>query len=408
MRKKKKILRLLHTMISNMAIWLVQNAYRLLFWFFGKLPADHKLVIFESFFGRQYSCNPRAIYEHMKNHCPEYRLIWVSERGYEKTFNAHHLPYVRRYSLHWVLLMGRAGYWVTNIRFPEWFHKPAHTIYLQTWHGTPLKKLALDTEEYFLGGTTVEQYKKNFVKESGMWDYLVSPNRYSSEIFTRAFGFNGTMIETGYPRNDFLYRANDHETIEQIKERCGLPKDKKIILYAPTWRDDQFYTKGKYKFKLDLDLKQMRATLGKDYLIIIRLHYLIADQLDLSGYRGFAYDFSRHEDIRELYLISDLLITDYSSVFFDYANLKRPMIFFTYDLESYKNHLRGFYFDFERMAPGPIVRTTGQVIKSIRDIEDTGFAVGSNFVPFFDQFCDLEDGHASERVVNRVFNHRSS
>ncbi len=399
----KKIFQSFSHKIKSVAEWLVQNMYKLVFRLCGLFPADQKLVVFESFFGRQYSCNPRAIYEYMKVHCPEYKLVWSSVPASEKIFDAHQVPHIRRYSLKWILLMCRAGFWVTNIRFPSWFHKPGHTVYLQTWHGTPLKKLALDTEEYFMDGMGIKQYKDNFAKDAGTWDYLVSPNRYSSEIFTRAFGFHRTMIESGYPRNDFLYNANNGETIEKLKESCGIPKNKKVILYAPTWRDDQYYGRGRYKFDLDLDLHLMQAALGEDYIVMIRMHYLVADHLDLSSFAGFAYDFSRYEDIRELYLIADLLITDYSSVFFDYANLKRPMIFFAHDIEDYRDHLRGFYFDFEKSAPGPLVRTTDQVIQAIRKLEASDFAVSGSFEAFFQKFCALEGGHSSEKVVKSVF-----
>src|SRR5699024_2032703 len=132
--------------------------------------------------------------------------------------------------------------------------------------------------------------------------------------------------------------------------------------YAPTWRDNDFYAIGRYKLNLQLDLEKMQEQLGGDYIVLIRAHYLVAEHLDLTSFKGFVQDVSLYPDINELYLMSDLLITDYSSVFFDYANLERPMIFFTYDIESYRDELRGFYFDFENEAPGPIVKTTDEVI----------------------------------------------
>ncbi|MDN3954156.1 CDP-glycerol glycerophosphotransferase family protein [Sporolactobacillus laevolacticus] len=377
--------------------------YHRTFQLLSHLPVKQNLVMFESFFGRQYSCNPRAIYEYMRDHYPEYQLVWSANGNYTELFEQHQLPYVKRFSLKWLMLMTRANYWVTNVRLPLWMSKPKHTVYLQTWHGTPLKRLALDMEEVHMPGTNTEKYKRNFLAESSRWDYLISPNAYSSEIFSRAFGFENTMIESGYPRNDFLYQKNNRETIDTIKDRCGLPRDKKVILYAPTWRDNQFYGKGRYRFELDLDLQRMKENLGKDYIIIMRMHYLIADQLDLSEYDGFAYDFSHYEDISELYMISDLLITDYSSVFFDFANLKRPMVFFTYDIEDYRDHLRGFYFEFEQKAPGPLVTTTEGVIQAIHDIEASGFAVSDRFDAFFEKFCSLESGHSSEKVVKTVF-----
>jgi CDP-glycerol glycerophosphotransferase len=200
-----------------------------------------------------------------------------------------------------------------------------------------------------------------------------------------------------------LYQYNNTRSINKIQENCGIPKDKRVIFYAPTWRDDQFFEKGRYKFRLDLDLAEMREQLGEEFVIIMRMHYLVAEHMDLDAYKGFAYDFSNYEDIRDLYLISDLLITDYSSVFFDYANLKRPIIFFTYDLDRYRDKLRGFYFDMEENAPGPLVKTTEGVIKEIQAMAASDFAVPEPFEEFYRRFCYLECGESSKRVVDRVF-----
>jgi Putative glycosyl/glycerophosphate transferases involved in teichoic acid biosynthesis TagF/TagB/EpsJ/RodC len=387
------IVRAVHTASE----WIVQNGFKCLFRVFGRLPAERKLVVFESFFGRQFSCNPRAIYEYMSRHCPDYRLVWSADRSCETVFQNHRLVYVRRYSLKWLFLMSRAGYWVTNIRYPSWFRKPAHTVYLQTWHGTPLKKLALDLDTYS------DTYKKQFVTDAAMWDILISPNPYSSQIFTRAFGFHRQLLETGYPRNDVLYEKNNQESIRQIRERCDIPAGKKVLLYAPTWRDDQNLGNEHYRFNLALDLAKIKAIFGDRYVILLRLHYLISDQLDLSDFDGFAFDVSKYEDIRDLYLIADVLITDYSSVFFDYANLERPMIFFAYDIEKYRDQLRGFYFDFEKEAPGPIVATTDQLIHALESIEQSGYAADRRLNAFRQRFCALEDGHAAERVVRGLF-----
>jgi CDP-glycerol glycerophosphotransferase len=303
--------------------------------------------------------------------------------------------------------MARARYWVTNSRMPLWIPKPKHTVYLQTWHGTPLKRLAADMEEVHMPETTIKEYKQGFLKEASNWDYLISPNAYSTEIFKSAFQFEKEMLETGYPRNDYLYQHNNQQTIDQFKRSHGIPADKKIILYAPTWRDNQFYEKGKYKFDLDLDLAQLKESLGDNYIVLLRMHYLVAENFDLSPYNGFAYDFSNHEDIRDLYLIADILITDYSSVFFDYANLKRPMIFYVYDIEEYRDNLRGFYFDFEKTAPGPLVKTTEQVIECIKKTEEEDYALPDSFELFYEKFCYLESGQSSKRVVERVFQGRN-
>lgn len=383
----------------------IHRVYKAFFQMAGHLPVKENLIVFESFLGKQYSCNPRAIYEYMKEHCPQFNMVWSADGRFLSNFANRDIVYVKRFSLRWLFLMTRAHYWVVNSRLPLWIPKPKHTVYLQTWHGTPLKRLATDMEEVYMPGTNTENYKANFCKEASKWDYLVSPNAYSTEIFTRAFQFNKQVIESGYPRNDYLYLANNEAEIKRLKKKYGLPLDKKVILYAPTWRDDQFYAKGKYKFDLELDLNLLREKLGNDYCLVMRMHYLVAENLDLSPYEGFAFDFSAHEDIRELYLIADLLITDYSSVFFDYANLRRPMIFFVYDIDSYRDKLRGFYFDFENTAPGPLVKTTAEVIEAIHDIEKTDFKVPPRFEDFYNKFCYLETGQSSEKVVRQVFFH---
>lgn len=381
----------------------ITQLYKLVFRMIGVLPANKNLIMFESFLGKQYSCNPRAIYEYLRENHPEYQMYWSVDKRYIHNFKNKDIAYIKRFSIKWFFYMAHAKYWVTNSRMPLWIPKPNHTVYLQTWHGTPLKRLAADMEDVHMPGTTTENYKKNFWKESSNWDYLISPNAYSTEIFKRAFNFHKDVIESGYPRNDFLYNHHHDKTSTDIKLKYGLPCNKKIILYAPTWRDDQFYDIGKYKFDLELNLNQMREALGEDYVIVLRMHYLVAENLDLEPYQGFAFDFSNHEDIRELYLISDLLITDYSSVFFDYANLKRPMIFYVYDIDSYRDKLRGFYFDFENKAPGPLVKTTEQVIDTIKNLEALNFQTPKNFEAFYEKFCYLECGDSSKRVIDRVF-----
>ncbi|MCQ6276850.1 CDP-glycerol glycerophosphotransferase family protein [Bacillus sp. V3B] len=395
-------------MIKNMLtklrrLGVIKTTYTLLFKIVSLFPADQKLIVFESFLGKQYSCNPRAIYEYLKEHHSEYQMYWSVDPRYLSSFQVKDVEVLKRFSLKWLFIMARAKYWVFNSRMPAWIPKPARTTYVQTWHGTPLKKLAADMDEVHMPGTTTEKYKKNFLSESSRWDYLISPNRYSTDIFRRAFDFKKEMIESGYPRNDFLYNSNKEETILELKSKMNIPKDKKVILYAPTWRDNEFYQVGKYKFDLKLDLSLMRKYLGEGYIVLLRMHYLIAENMDISAYEGFAYNVSQHEDIRELYLISDLLITDYSSVFFDFANLRKPMIFFVYDIEEYRDKLRGFYFDFEKKAPGPLVKTTEECISEVLRIEQVNPQISDNFEEFFEKFCYLESGESSKRVVEKVF-----
>ncbi|EOQ20890.1 CDP-glycerol glycerophosphotransferase family protein [Bacillus cereus] len=383
---------------------IVKKLCKVVFLFCSHLPAKKKLIVFESYSGKQYSCNPRAMYEYMLQNNLDFQMVWSVNKNHIEQFDKGSILYVKRFSLRWFILLARAQYWVTNSRMPIWLSKPKHTTYVQTWHGTPLKKLAGDMKEVHMPGTTTEKYKDNFHREAQNWDYLLSPNGYSTGIFKRAFQFQKNVVEAGYPRNDFLYVNNNLKAIGALKKQNGLPIDKKIILYAPTWRDDQFYNKGRYKLDLQLDLQLLQKRLDSDYIILLRMHYLVAEQFDLEPYKGFVYDFSKHVDINELYLLSDLLITDYSSVFFDYANLKRPIIFYTYDIDSYRDKLRGFYFDLETEAPGPVVMNTEEVLEEILKFEMVGLgAFAEKYNTFYNNYCYLEDGFASKRVVEKIF-----
>ncbi|TGA98841.1 glycosyltransferase [Sporolactobacillus shoreae] len=374
----------------------INEWYIRLFKYIGNMPRKN-IVLFESFFGRQFSDNPRAIYEYMKVHHPNYQLVWNVSKGHEEVFKREKIPFVIKYSFKGIWKWARAKYWVTNSRWPLWLPKPKHTIYVQTWHGTPLKTLGTDIDHMTMPGMSLERYKKEFTEESRRWDYCIAPNSYSSKIFQRAFELQGSMIQSGYPRNDLLFQKNTIPDIMKIKKKLGIDRDKKIILYMPTWRDNEYSQINHYTFDLKLDLDRMKDEFNGDAVLLLRLHYLIDDQLDLGGYGDFVKDVSEYEDCRELYLISDCLITDYSSAFFDYANLKRPIIFYAYDLCQYANVIRGFYLDLEKEAPGPIVSDIDHLLPAIRDA--LNFTGNNPYPEFYTRFCGWEDGHSTQRAV---------
>ncbi len=366
---------------------------------FLKRPLIKNSVLFESFFGKSYSGNSKYIYEYLaKNYGDNYRFIWVIDKPNTK------IPYkhkkIKRFSLKYYYYLARCQYFVFNVRQPEWAEKREGSYFLQTWHGTPLKKLVFDLEEIT---SASPKYKQQMYKQSRAWDYLIAPNAFCSETFRRCFMYDNELLEVGYPRNDIMHSPDKDRIAERIRRQLGIPADKKTILYAPTWRDDEFYGKGQYKFELHLDLKRMQERLGEEYVVLLRTHYFIADSIDVSSFNGFAYNLSKYDDISELYLISDILITDYSSVFFDYANLKRPMLFYTYDLEKYRDILRGFYFDIEELVPGPLLYTTESVIDAILNIDEISREYKQRYDEFYQRFCGWEDGHAAENVVKSVF-----
>ncbi|WP_042354279.1 bifunctional glycosyltransferase/CDP-glycerol:glycerophosphate glycerophosphotransferase [Bacillus rubiinfantis] len=365
---------------------------------FLKLPLKENYIIFESFLGRNYSDSPRNIYEYITENNLDYKCIWVFNNKNRKI--PGNAKIVKRFSLAYYYYFAVSKYWVNNMRQPLHLVKRKGNVFLETWHGTPLKKLVFDMKEVYSANP---RYKRDFYLQSRAWDYLLSPNRYSSEIFKRAFKFDNEMLEYGYPRNDILYSPEKDAIAARVKDTIGIPKDKKVVLYAPTWRDDDFYEPGKYKFQVQLDLHKMKEVLGDEYVIALRMHYFIADDIDVDGLDGFAFNLSKYDDIAELYLISDILITDYSSVFFDYSNLKRPILFFTYDLDKYRDQLRGFYLDFENDAPGPLLRTSDEVISAIANIETVKQEYAAKYEEFYDIFCSWHDGKATEKVVKTVF-----
>ena len=365
---------------------------------FMKLPLKEDTIVFESFLGKNYSDSPKYIYEQLLKENRNYKYVWIfNNPGKKIPGNAKQ---VKRFSFKYYYYMARAKYWVSNSRLPKSLTKREGNIYLQTWHGTPLKKLVFDMKDIYSANP---KYKADFYKQSRRWDYLISANQYSSDIFRRAFKFEKEMIEVGYPRNDILYAKDKERIANQIKRNLNIPLDKKVILYAPTWRDDDFYAPGKYKFQLKLNLKQMKEKLGDQYVVLLRMHYFIADHIDTDGAEGFAYNLSHYDDIAELYLISDLLITDYSSVFFDYANLKRPILFYTYDLEKYRDQLRGFYIDMEKDIPGPLLKTTEEIIAAVQNIEVVQEEYRERYEQFHHRFCAWENGDAAEKVCKIVF-----
>lgn len=359
------------------------------------------IILLESNLGRNYTGNPKSIYEEMVRLGldQQYRCYFV--------FNDTSIAIpgqaqkVKRNRLKYLYLMARAGVWVSDSRMPKFLIKRDGVQYIQTWHGTPLKKLALDMDEVSMAGETdIVKYKNNFYENTRTWDYLISQNNFSTNVFRRAFAFDKTMLEIGYPRNDTLINDNNQKYIKKLKKELKLPMDKKIILYAPTWRDDEFYGKGKYKFSPKLDFDKAQRELGDEYVMIVKYHYLIMDNIDWSEYEGFIYDYDQTYDIADLYLVSDYLITDYSSVMFDYSLLHRPMFFYAYDLDNYKDNLRGFYFDFISEAPGPISLTTEELIRTIKNYDPNEYSVRYN--EFSQKYNHADDGKASYKVAKLI------
>jgi CDP-glycerol glycerophosphotransferase len=295
-------------------------------------------------------------------------------------------------------VIGQARYIISNNPMPPWFHKRPDQTYLQVWHGTPLKRIGFDIEQPKF--TDAAGYLKRFSADVAQWDFLVSPNPFSTPILQRAFRYDGEVLEYGYPRNDVLSSPDTARMAAEVRARLGIPAGKRVVLYAPTWRDDQAKTGG-YGLDMRLDLEQVQRALGPDHILLVRGHINVREAVR-SGAADCMLDVSRYPDIAELYLASDALITDYSSVMFDFAVTGKPMLFFTYDLEHYRDEVRGFYFDFETQAPGPLLRTSDEVIAALRSLDQVTKEHASAYAAFAERFCPLDDGQASARIIDRI------
>jgi CDP-glycerol glycerophosphotransferase len=355
-------------------------------------------VFYNSFTGRQYSDSPRAVHEELVARGLPLEHVWAVADG-----QAAIPPTARSVALwqrDWYEALATSRYIVTNQHLPEWFARREGQIVVQTWHGTPLKRIGFDIEGLRFADT---KYHEKLALEVAHWTHLVSPNRFSTPILRRAFRFAGEILEIGYPRNDVLFAegAERRRITAAVRARLGLPPDRKVILYAPTWRDDDFHATGGYRMSIMVDLDAAEAALGHDHVLLIRRHPNVVDEIRGAG-NGFVWDVSTYPDIADLLAIADVLVTDYSSVMFDFANTGRPMLFYTYDLLHYRDRLRGFYFDFEAEAPGPLLNTSDEVIAALRDVDAVADQYATRYKAFAARACDLDDGHASARLADRM------
>ncbi len=361
---------------------------------------NSRMVFFESFLGKNYSGNPKYIYEEMiqNNRYKDFIFVWSYSGSNPECIPGNPII-VNRESENYYKYLARAKYWVSNIILPI-HRKREGNVYLQTWHGTPLKKLGFDIE--IEGPETLA--RENFYIESRNWDYLVAANKYSSDIFKRAFKFDKKVLEAGYPANDIFYQEDTPSNAQSLKEKLNITASKKVILYAPTWRDNEMANSWDHTFTLPFNLDDLYNKLSDEYVLVLRMHHLVSDMLEIDPkYKDFVYDLSKYDDIQELYTLSDLLITDYSSVFFDYANSKKPILFFAYDYEMYKDNIRGFYLDMAKDLPGPVIRTGPELIQAIQNINSVKRQYGQKYEDFYNEYCSLEDGNAAKKIAELVF-----
>jgi CDP-glycerol glycerophosphotransferase len=358
-------------------------------------PVNPHLAVFAAYWNRGVACNPAAIAAKLAELAPQIHPVWVvnpENAALLPPGTDHVLPGTRRY---WEVL-ATARYLVNNVNFPNAVVKRPDAIHLQTHHGTPLKRMGIDQMAYPAAAQGLDF--QALLERIDKWDFSVSANSHTTRMWERAYPSRYVSLDHGYPRNDVYYTAGAAE-IRAVRDRLGIAPGHRAILYAPTHRD---YEAG---WTPRLDLAALADRLGEETVLLVRGHYFYGGAASpLSNLRrtGRIIDVSSYDPVEELCLAADALITDYSSIMFDYANLDRPIVIHADDWETYRT-TRGVYFDLMAEAPGPVARTQQELTEILTTEAWRDEGAAKTRAAFRRRFCEYDDGRAAERVVRRVF-----
>lgn len=355
---------------------------------------SHEGVLFSSFGGRFASGSPLAIADALVRRKADVPLYWAVANG--ATQHPDGTQPVQVGSSEYYRLLHTTRVLVNNNNFPWYFRKHPDQFYLQTWHGTPLKRIGNDVPSTNLSLS----YRQLMQREVGYWDLLLAQNEFAATTLRKAFGYSGDVLTAGYPRNDSLATPMDPEGRRRVLARLGIPNGQKILLYAPTWRDNVRTASNGYALVDYLDGGYVSKELGGNWTVLVRGHSNTSGAV--AGTSSNVLNVSDYPDINDLIHISDALVTDYSSVMFDFAVTGRPILFLVPDLEEYGSETRGFYFDLSSEAPGPLLRTSADVVDQLRTI-DLGVEGGAQYRRFRERYTSLDDGHAVDRVLDHVW-----
>jgi CDP-glycerol glycerophosphotransferase (TagB/SpsB family) len=366
---------------------------------FQRLPINRKIAFFDSYWGQGYSCNPRAISEYLATRHDGHR--WTIVWGFttpSSIATPRSVIKVKRLGIAYHYYAARAGVLISNVNFPDHIEKQRGSIHVQTMHGTPIKTLGLDIPGEF----RTLQDRTAFLDRCARWDYLTAPGQYTAGIARRAFQFDKTILPFGYPRNDYLFSGNNSDEIARLRRALGIPDTQKVLLFAPTWRptgDDGVLDTTRAvlnAFATDTELRD-------EYVLLVRFHHLMRRMAwsSLDAKRANVIDVSDHADNRELMLAADALITDYSSIVFDYALLERPIVLCCLDYQRYANETRGVYIDIVQESPWPVYQTaadvTGRLRHDVRQLTD--LTAHRRFVASYGEW---ERGDACKRIYESV------
>jgi len=352
------------------------------------------VALFESWRGR-YADSPRAISERLSERWPGVRQVWVANPSVGLPVGVER---VRRHGPAYFARLATCDFLVANDIISQHRVKGPFVRYLQTWHGTPLKTIGHDeVDPVYDAGAHHRRMDRDIAK----WDALLSPSAECTGLFRSAFRYRGPVLETGYPRNDLLRSPDADEMGRATRRSLGIADDAHVVLYAPTWRDDARDADGGFKDPGGLDIATFLRSSSPDTILLLRMHSNVATRLD-EDHGERVIDVSDHPDIADLYLASDVLVSDYSSAVFDFAVTGRPIVLFPYDLDHYRTGLRQLYFDYEDWAPGPVVTSTDDLADAVTEARYRN-GHDAELTRFVERFCPHEDGSASDRVIDAFF-----
>lgn len=346
-------------------------------------PVKWNRVVFMSYDGAQYSCNPKYISEEMARSQAHLEGIWVlikprTEAAYKS---------VKPMSLAYFYYLATAKIIVTNQRLPSFYHKRKQQRYIQTWHSSlRLKKIEKDAFDFL-----PQSYRQKALRDSSMCDLLLSGCRTSTDIMNQAFWYDGRISEAGTPRNDVLVNEWRRKiTGKQVKNKLGLSEDEQLAVIAPTFRQH-----GQPSLPNAEHLKRvLHQSFGGKWQTLIRLHPHIRAS-ETAGYRRT----DEIEDMQELLAAASIVITDYSSLMFDFMLTAKPLLLYTPDLDTYSQAERGFYFTFQEL-PFPIIRDESQLVEVLSNWSQSAYEKKRQ--AFLEKHVFFETGNASETIAGEI------
>lgn len=349
------------------------------------IKIDPKLILMNSFGGKKYDDSPKELYEMMKRdpRFASYHFVWAFHEP--EKFLIDGAEIIKTDNLHYFTTAMKAKCWITNSGIGRGLSfKKKETLYINTWHGTPLKLMGQDSP----GAKPGVKYG---------YDLQCAQSEFEAKVFHKAFNIPyENFLVRGLPRNDILAHVDDMQRT-LMKRKLELPENKKILLYAPTFREYERDESHNCVIRPPVDFSKWKQQLGENYVILLRLHYEVKEMLTSEIDGEFVIDVSDYPTLNDLMIASDALITDYSSIMFDYSILDRPIFIFAYDYETYKKK-RGMYFDIREELTGGTINED----ELIKLIKECNVEENVNKVRCFRDKYVTEYGHATKATVDAI------